>query len=254
MALEVLTKVYKPLYAVGQLYAKVYGSAAQPLPIGNVLELTLDHTESVEQQDNMTQLGGGVHSEVRRVTDIKVKMKIADVNVVNLGRAVLGTVSGVAAGTVTDEPFTLSALGSLLPLANIGATSVTLKKGATAVAATVVAATNYEVRPEGIWVPTGVSGLAPADKLWVSYSYGDQAVIEALTTKAAELQLLFGGLNEADSGNPVVVDIWRASQGVTKQLALLKKGFGGLDVEGTVLQDSTKTGVGVSKYYRARMV
>ena len=50
-----------------------------------------------------------------------------------------------------------------------------------------------------------------------------------------------------------MVDIWRASQGVTKSLALIKKGFGSLDVEGSVLQDPTRTGAGISKYYRQRL-
>ena len=77
---------------------------------------------------------------------------------------------------------------------------------------------NYVVKPEGIVLLAGASGITVADKLWVSYSYGEYAAIEALTTKAPELQLLFGGLNEADSGKPVIVDIWRASQGVTKAL------------------------------------
>ena len=254
MPIEVLSKVYKPMMTVGQVYARAYGSTALPLPVGNVLELTLDHKEEVNRQDDMTALGGGTHAEVRRVTDVTIAMKMADVNVVNLARAALATVAGVASGTVTDEPFTLSALGALLPLAHIGATAVTLKKGATAGTATVVApAGNYEVRSEGILIPTTAPDLVVTDKLWVSYSYGDYALVEALTTKSVELELLFAGLNEAESGKPVQINVWRLSQGVTKQLALLKKGFNSLDVEGTVLQDHTKTGVGISKYYRAAM-
>jgi hypothetical protein len=36
-------------------------------------------------------------------------------------------------------------------------------------------------------------------------------------------------------------------------LKLIGKGFNALDVEGTVLMDPTKTGAGLSKYYRARV-
>ena len=75
-------------------------------------------------------------------------------------------------------------------------------------------------------------------------------VIEALTSKTPELVLRFAGLNEADSGRPVVMDLWRVSQGITKQLTLIKKGFGALDIEGEVLQDPSKTGVGISRYMR----
>ena len=92
--------------------------------------------------------------------------------------------------------------------------------------------------------------IQAGDKLWISYSWGDQAVIEALTTKAAELELVFGGLNEADGGKPCVVDVWRVSQSITKQLALINDKFGALEVSGSVLQDMRRSGSGVSRYYR----
>lgn len=252
MAQEIINKIYRPSMNVGQVYAKPYGSATLPVPIGNVLELGLEHTEDVQKQDDMTALGGGVHAETRRVTDVKIKMKLADLNVTNLARAVLGTVTGVNGGSVVDEPHTAT-LGGLVRLAHIKPTSVTVKKGADAATATVVAPANYEVRAEGVFILPTAAGVTNADKLWVSYTYGDYAAIEALTTKSVELELTFGGLNEADGGNPTVVDIFRCSQGVTKALALINKGFGSLDVEGSVLIDPNKTGVGISRYYKTSM-
>lgn len=326
--IEVLKKIYKPSMTVGQVYARPYGATTAPMPIGNVLELSLEHTEDVQRQDDMTQLGGGTHAEVRRVTDVKVKMQLADLNVVNLARATLGTVAGIESGTVANEPHTAS-LGGLLALTHIAPTNVvvtkpsgtadaadeehagvnkddlvvldhaapsavTVKVGATLGSATLVAAAgnytveatgihvlanatdipdastlwvsytyptgvvvpmagNYLVMPEGLRVRDDAADIVDGDTLSVSYSYGAYASIEALTTKAPELELIFGGLNEADGGQPCVVNIWRASQGVTKALTLVKKGFGALDVEGTVLQDPTKVGAGISKYYRQRM-
>jgi hypothetical protein len=35
---------------------------------------------------------------------------------------------------------------------------------------------------------------------------------------------------------------------------LLNKGFGALEVEGTVLMDPSRTGVGVSRYYKTSVV
>ncbi len=255
MAVEVLKKVYRPAMNVGKVYARAWGSPIHPAPIGNVMELTLEHTEDVQEQEDMTQLGGGTHSEVRRVTKVKVGMKIADLNVINLARASQATVAGIEAGNVVDEPFTVTSLGTLLPTEHIDPSSVVIKKGATAAAATPVNMPgNYVPGAAGIFLPVSATDIAVADQLWVSYSYGAYAAIEALTTKAPELELIFEGLNEADSGKPTVVNIWRASQGVTKSLALIKKGFGSLDVEGSVLQDPTKTGAGISKYYRTRLV
>ena len=254
MPLEILKKVYKPTLTVGQVYAKPYGSTAPLTAIGNVLELSLEHSEDVKKQDDMTQLGGGTYAEVRRVNEVKIKMKISDLNVVNLARATLGTMSGIEAGTVEGEEFTVSALGVLLPLLHIAPTSVVVKKGATKQDAQAVAMEgNYVVKPEGIVLLSGAPGLTADDKLWVDYSYGEYACVEALTTKAPELQFLFGGLNEGADGDPVIVDIWRASQGVTKALTLINKDFGALDVEGTVLKDPSKSGTGISQYYRTRM-
>lgn len=246
--MSVITQTYKPSMTVGQVYARPYGSLAAPMPIGNVLELALEHKEKVIKQDDMSRLGGGTHAEVRRIEEVTVKMKLADINVVNLARASMGTVLAVAMGTVADEAH-VATLGGLLRLEHIQPTTVVLKKGATVVAAE----GNYEVRPEGIYILPTATGLTNADVITVSYSYGEYAAIEALTTKAVELELTFGGLNEADGGKPVLVEIWRASQGVTKSLALIQDKFGALDVEGTVLLDATKVGVGVSRYYKTSM-
>lgn len=251
MAVEIIKKVYRPSSLVGQVYARPYGSATLPMPIGNVLELALEHSEDVQKQEDMTAVGGGTHAEKRRVKEVTVKMKLADLNVVNLARGVLGTAQGIEAGTKADEPHT-AALGGLLRLEHIQPTAVVLKKGTDAASATAVAAaSNFEVRPEGLFLLANAIGITDGDKLWVSYSYGAYAAIEALTTSAIELELTFGGLNEADGGKPMVVEVWRASQGITKSLALINKDFGSLDVEGTVLMDATKTGLGISRYYRA---
>ena len=246
--MSVITETYKPSMTVGQVYARPYGSAAAPMPIGNVRELALEHKEQVIKQPDMSRLGGGTHAEVRRIEEVTVKMKLADINVVNLARATMGTLQAVAMGTVADEAH-VATLGGLVRLANIQPTAVVLKKGVTVVAA----AGNYEVRPEGIYILPTATDLTAADAITVAYSYGEYAAIEALTTKAVELELTFGGLNEADEGKAVLVEIWRASQGVTKSLALIQDKLGALDVEGTVLMDPTKVGVGISKYYKTSM-
>lgn len=242
---EIVKRTYAPSGLIGKIYATTYGSAAPLVPIGNVLEASTEQSESVEKQDDMTALGGGVHAEMRRVTGVSFKAKLADLNIVNMARAVLGTISPEDAGTVVDVPY-VARLGGLIPLPHGNVTSLVIKKGAT----TVPSAGNFDLLPEGIWVRADAAGLTQADAITVSYSHADQVVIEALTAKASELTLRFGGLNEADSGRPVIFDLWRVSQGVAKQLTLIKKGFGALDIEGEVLQDPTKTGVGISRYMR----
>lgn len=244
-ATEIIKRTYAPSALVGKIYAAPYGGAAPLTPIGNVLEASTEQTEEVEKQDDMTALGGGTHAEMRRVTGVKFSAKIADLNVVNMARAVLGTVTPQDAGTVTDVQG-VARLGGLIPLPHVNVTNLVVKKGAD----TVPALNNYDLLPEGIWVRADAVALDEGDAITYSYSYADQVVIEALTSKAPELTIRFAGLNEADSGRPVIFDLYRVSQGVTKQLTLIRKGFGALDVEGEVLQDPTKTGVGISRYMR----
>lgn len=247
-ATEIIKKVYRPVARVGKFYAAVYGSQAL-VPIGNVLEASTEQAESVEKQDDMTALGGGAHAELRRITGVTFKAKLADLNIVNLSRALRATVAPEDAGVVTDAPYTAK-LGALIALPHTGVTALTVKKGATAGAATAVAADNYELRPEGLWLQEAAPGLVADDQLWLSYSHADQVVIEALTSATPELYIRFAGMNEVDSGKPSIVDLWRVSQGITKQLALINKGFTTLDIEGEVLKDPTKTGVGISPYMR----
>lgn len=247
-AVDIIKKTYRPTARVGKFYAAVYGTE-DLVPIGNVLEASTEQTESVEKQDDMTALGGGSHAELRRVTSVMFKAKLADLNIVNVSRALRATVTPENAGTVTNRPRTAK-LGSLIALPHSGVSGLTILEGATVGAATPVDGANYELRPEGIWIKEDAAGLADGDQLWLSYNFADQVVIEALTAATAELYIRFAGMNEVDSGKPSIVDMWRVSQGVTKQLALIQKGFTTLDIEGELLKDPTKEGAGISPYMR----
>lgn len=246
--MSIIKQIYKPSMTVGQVFARLYGSTDAPMPIGNVLELQIEHSEEVKTQDDMTVLGGGTYSEVRRVKDVKITMKLADLNITNLARGMLGISSEVATGTVTDEAHTVK-LGGLVRLAHIQPSAVTVKKGA----AVIVAAGNYQISAAGLRILADADDLLDDDDITVDYTHIAYAVVEAMTTKARELELIFEGLNEADSGKPMVVEIWRASQGITKKLALINKEHNTLDVEGTLLMDPAKTAVGISRYYKVSM-
>ena len=77
--------------------------------------------------------------------------------------------------------------------------------------------------------------------------------VEAMTSTAIVLELHFEGLNEANSGKPVIVDIYRAQLSPAKALSLLGDKFADLTVDAEVLIDATKTGVDISKYFRVML-
>ncbi|WP_219211933.1 phage tail tube protein [Variovorax boronicumulans] len=244
--MSLITQIYKPMSNVGKVYARPYGVAAPMAEIGNVLQLALTHEEVVRKQEDWQHQGGGTHAQVRRVSGVSIALTMADLNLVNFARATYGTASESEAGTVTDAPHK-AFKGGLIRLAHLDVSAVTVKKAS----ATIPAQANYEVRPEGIYVLPGTT-LTDADDLLISYTHGITGTIEALTTSPPELELSFGGLNEADSGKPVVVDIFKVGQGIAKNLALMSGNFMGLEVEGEVLSDPTKSGIGLSRFYRVQ--
>ena len=327
---QIIKRVFSPAAYVGPVYARRYGSTEPFLSVGNVLGAEMSHKEDVEQQTNMTALGGGVHAERRRVSEVGLSFKFADLNVTNFSRAVMGTASGVEPGavtaeahkvtlgglmatahmlpqnvvvrkpaasgpatqTVTDESHPNKGRGDSITLLHAHASDIVVRTGADSTSATeltmagnytvtatgiqitadapgVTAATgfwvsykyptgtlipaegNYEVRAAGIYILPEATALADEDDIVVDYEYTAYAKIEALVAKAVELEFIIEGLNEADDGKVSILKIFRASQGVASKIGLLQeKGFAGLEVSGTVLMDSTKSGTGISKYYQ----
>ena len=113
---------------------------------------------------------------------------------------------------------------------------------------------NYEVRPEGVFIFDNATAISDGDDLVIDYAFGGYDLIEALTTAAPVLEMSYAGVNEADNANPSTVDLFRVQLGATKSLGLIDKDFGTLDIEGEVLMDPTKTGAGLSRFFRVQMV
>ena len=246
-----LAEVFRPSSSVGKFYARARNAAAPLAEIGNVLEATISHDEDVDKTPDMTRAGGGTYAELRRIKQVSLKLKLSDFNATNLARHLRGTISAVDAGSVSDVTY-MAWRGGLIATPHVGITAVTVK--AKTGGATIAAAGNYEVRPEGIYIlPTSTDITAPTEVL-VSYSYGDQALLEALSAAPAELELRFGGLNEAMSGKPVVLDIYRASAGLTKNLLLVSSKLMEMEIECEILSDPTKTGEGISRFYSRRWI
>ena len=85
------------------------------------------------------------------------------------------------------------------------------------------------------------SPMAPeGDPLTVSYSYGEQYLVSALTRPITDNWLRFEGLNTIESNSPVIVDVFRFSNDPLRELALLSDTFGQFVIEGSVLKDDTR--------------
>ncbi|MGY8903718.1 MAG: phage tail tube protein [Burkholderiales bacterium] len=244
------TNVYKPYLGSGQVYARIAGSAAGLLPVGNVSELTLEASEDKKTLKDYTRPGGGTYASVTRIENVTTKMTLHDLNKTNLARAAFGNAITIESDTVVDEAV-VAYLGALVPLAHIGATDVVVTNAAGIT--TYVLGTDYEVQGGGLLILAGGS-IVQAAPLLVSYTFPDYSKIEGITQSAVILELHFEGLNEADSGKPVILDIFRAQLSPSKALSLLGDDFAELEMEAEVLKDPSKSGVGISQFYRVKQV
>ena len=74
-------------------------------------------------------------------------------------------------------------------------------------------------------------------------------LVQALAAAAAELELVFLGLNEADSGSLVTVRAWRAKFGPASSVPLIGDDYASLEMTGALLADASKVG-GESQYFQ----
>ncbi len=208
-AQHIIQRTFEPTAMVGQVSARKYGATGAFIPLGNVLGLTLKHTESEETMPNMTRLGGGVYASRRRVTAANIEMTLGDLSVANVARACQATVHGVDSGsvaaeehtvtlggklrtahmdisnvrvykgaapgtaTVTDEEHLAVDKGDLITLENTDVSNVSIKTGATLGAATeLTLAGNYTVVDGNqIQIAANAPGVTDGQGIWVSYQH-----------------------------------------------------------------------------------
>lgn len=261
------TRVFRPTMMAGIVYAREVGSTGPLQSIGGVEEITIAIDEAKITQANTSSSGGGNRAVVYRINEMTLTAKLQDLNPINLARSLRASAAEVAAGTVIDEQNTARA-GGLTRLAHLNPNTVVVR---TVTPNTVVsAAGNYEVRPEGLfWLDTSpvveaaraahvlATPLVPFPGLpiEVDYAHSGYDVLQALTNAAPILEMTFAGVNEAMEDAPSVVDFYRVQLSATKGLNLISAGsFATLDIEGEVLADATKTGPGISKYFKKQML
>lgn len=238
----------------GKIKMREYGAAAPLVDIGNCSTLTLSPQTSEITLADHTQPGGGNYASVTRVTGVNIGYTFHDFIGENFARALRGAVTAIAAGTATDEDV-VAYKGGYATLANVpeSITEVTNQAGDT----TYAAGDDYELVDNMLYIPEGSSITAPvggAANIKVTYAYAEQEVTEALVNSSKEYELVFAGLNEAKSGKAVEIICHKVSGGVLSELAAIGDEFGAGEVNGSLQSDSSKSGVGVSKYFKVRIV
>lgn len=117
---------------------------------------------------------------------------------------------------------------------------------------TLTANTDYELRANGI-VVLAAAHVTNGEAITADFTKAASDIVQALTTSGKEYELYFEGLNEARSGKPVTVQAYRVKLGAAQALSLIGEDYAALEMTGKLLKDTSKSGVGVSQYFRVEI-
>jgi len=247
------------LYGQGQLkLALITAGVVGPFFwVGDVSALSLAFAE---EKASHKESYSGQRSKVREFNisnDLTVSATMHDFNAANMARFTNGTSSSTASGTVTAESLGTITAGDEITLANIGVSSVVITDSNGSPAT--IAETHYDLDPKfgNIKFNTLPTTPAPTMPLKAAYSYAAYDQVSFLTTTGQQVALRYEGINLAEGGAPVVVDIYKLSPGLLQELALITSGndVAGMQVTGAVLRDSSKSqGGALGQYGRIRQV
>lgn len=220
--------------------------------LGNCSKAAFSIAEDSKELQDYTSAGGGTKNKITRIKSVELAVTAHDLSPENLERALRGSATAITAATVTDEVRT-AFKGALVPfnfLPNVLKT-ITVKDSATGLI-TYVANTDYVVKSSGIYIVPG-GAIADSELLKVTYTKLASNVVEALTSSGTEYAVIFQGLNEAQSGRVVDIRAYRVKFSPTAGLDALSDDFNKIELKGSVLADTSKTGTGISQYFKVAL-
>ncbi|MBW5416111.1 MULTISPECIES: hypothetical protein [unclassified Pseudomonas] len=232
---------------VGKQYLEDLDNPRGLIFIGNCRSLSYEAaTDDIEERDYTTP-GGGLDNSVQRISSLTLNYEARHYKAANMARALYGSATDVPAGTVTGEAHRAFP-GSLIMLANPGVTNLVLTPAAGG--APLILDTDYTLDPAGFpFIEEIEDGTVPAEGLDVvaSYSYALHATVQALVNSGKRYRHVFVGLNEARSGKPVVIEVFRVNHSPAT-LNFIGDDFQGMEFTAKVEKDPTRKGTGLSQY------
>lgn len=210
-------------------------------------EITIDQTfDDIYETSTGNSL---VEDHVSTKSTTKVMINMKKWSIANLMSALYGSSAGAqVAGTVTAEVFKAYP-DSWAVLKNHQVSAVVLTVGGTPL----VQGTDYIVEPRNgaIQFLPGSTVIDDEDGVDVSAAYSYAAIagkVEAFTGGMKEYAIRLHGINRVDPTAPVIVDLYRVSLDLTKQISLIDEKHSSLPINGMLLQDVTRP-VGTSQFF-----
>lgn len=230
----------------GKMYLEDLDNPQGLIFIGNCSSLEYAaEPEEIEEKD-YTSPGGGLDNSVQRISSVSVNYEARHFKAANMARALFGSSTDVASGTITAEEHKAYP-GALLLLANPGATEIVITE--TTGSTPLVEGEDYVINSAGMPEILDDSSIVIAGgvDVKVAYKHEKYATIQALVASGKRYRQVFLGLNEARSNKPVVIEVFRVNHSPAN-LSFIGDEFQGMTFSAKVEKDPTKTGSGVSQY------
>ena len=217
--------------------------------IGNCSKLSLNIAEDKLEMTDYESAGGGIAASISRIKSATLDLTAYSFSPDNLALAIRGSATATASVTaITDEAVVAKAGLNMLARLPSFATGATFTVEPSPSGTAFVEGTDYVRTRSGFTVVAG-GGIDPADALHVSYTPLADNIMQGLVSSATEIRCVFEGLNEAESGKPVVVECFKVQLSPAKSLDLIADKWGELALTGTIIKDESKTVSGTSQYF-----
>ncbi|MGI4991067.1 hypothetical protein ACRXCV_00425 (plasmid) [Halobacteriovorax sp. GFR7] len=230
------------------------GATGKPMgmvPIGNVPELTISIEQTTEEHKESWSGQRAVDVVLATETTVTVAITFESFDPDMLALGLLGTVTNNAAATETDLEVKVY-LDKWTYLDHVSVSNLSFKDAVDA-ALTLTEGVDVEINAEGgaIMIKTGNDdGIVDGDTIKVTYDYDTQYDLQALTTAAPERYFILDGLNTQDSNKPVRLEIFRLQTQPFTGLGFINDGIAQASVSATALADATRSGAGISSFFR----
>lgn len=217
--------------------------------LGNCSQLDLAFNENKLEQKDYQGAGGATINTVANVESVVATVTALSLHPENVKLALRGLLAKNAAGAVTDEPAVAFPDGYIkfkFPYDKSVAPTVTDQSGGT----TYVEGRDYELKNAGILIlsGTGATITSPNTAIKLSYTKADSTTVEALMEATKDYEVFFDGLNEAESGKAVAIEMYKVKFNYTQALALISDDFGSLPMTFDILKDDSITSASKSKF------
>ncbi len=217
--------------------------------VGNCDKVELSISEETKELKDFANSGGGVVNSVSRVDKLEIALNLYDYSPSNLAMSLYGEASSIEPGKIVAEEH-LAFRSHLVQLQRSHIKHVIVKNTKSDI--TYQQGVDFDVVNSGILILES-SKIKDGDKISIDYEYAGSDVIHALINSGHEYHLVFDGLNEAQSGKKVVLDLYRVKFTPSSSLSLIGDDFASLELKGTALVDSAQTGIGMSRYFKVEM-